>query len=185
MINVSNAEFMLLQLLCEKGGVSGYEINAIVEERGYRHWADIGSTSVYNSLEKLLKKGFAECYVDTEKRGKGPLPKKFSITADGRGALLENIGSALSSTRERDKRFDLGLAACNFLDRAEVKKALAGRKQLLVEAKENIKKKYAQQHISATPAHVRYLFNHPAYLIDTELRFIDNFLSDFSKEEAR
>jgi hypothetical protein len=38
MRKLSNVEIVLLQIIAEKEGISGYGINQIVKERGYREW---------------------------------------------------------------------------------------------------------------------------------------------------
>ena len=57
---LTNVETALLQLIGEKKLVSGYELNALIEERGYRNWVGIGKTSIYNTLLKLKKKNSFE-----------------------------------------------------------------------------------------------------------------------------
>jgi DNA-binding PadR family transcriptional regulator len=58
-MQLTNVEIALLQLIREKKLVSGYEIDALIEERGYRNWAGIGKTSIYNTLKKLKKKSLS------------------------------------------------------------------------------------------------------------------------------
>ena len=77
---LAGAEFALLQIIEEKQPVSGYEINKLIEDRGYRQWTDIGTTSIYVGLEKLSRKGLTSVYLDTGKKGKGPAPKKYRLT---------------------------------------------------------------------------------------------------------
>ncbi|MEI7850022.1 MAG: PadR family transcriptional regulator, partial [Chloroflexota bacterium] len=88
---LSNVEFALLQLISEQAELSGYMISRLIEERGFREWADIGETSIYIGLEKLNKKEFVEFYIDIDKQGKGPLPKKFTLTDKGKEILKEEI----------------------------------------------------------------------------------------------
>ena len=183
MKDLSNVELMLLQIICEKGELSGYEINQIVEARGYREWADIGTTSIYVSLEKLQKKNFVESYLDTNKQGRGPLPKKFKLSKEGQACLNRSIIDALSKTRERDKRFDLGIAASHLVDKKEVISALTQRKIFLVGAKEAVEKKYELQKAQNFPVNVQYLFRHPIYLIKCEIDFIDELISKLNEQE--
>ena len=181
MNKLSNVELMLLQVICEKGELSGYEINSIIEERGYREWADIGTTSVYISLQKLQKKLFVDSYLDTNKAGKGPLPKKFKLSKEGQECLYEAIVDALSKTRERDKRFDLGIAASHLIDNKEVILALGQRKTFLAKAKDILERKYELQNEKDLPINVQYLFKHPIYLIKCELEFIEDLMKEINE----
>jgi DNA-binding PadR family transcriptional regulator len=135
---LSNVEFALLQLISEDGELSGYMISRLVEERGYREWADIGDTSIYTGLEKLNKKGLVRFYVDTDKQGKGPLPKKFNLTDKGREIFKGEVLEALSATRERDRRFDIALAAIHHIDTGEALQALEKRKSFLLAERQRI-----------------------------------------------
>lgn len=47
MNQLSNVEMVLLQIIAELNQMSGYEINKRIEQRGYREWAKIGTTSIY------------------------------------------------------------------------------------------------------------------------------------------
>ena len=174
---LSNVEFALLQLLAENGELSGYMISRLIEERGYREWADIGETSIYIGLEKLHKKEFVAFYVDVEKQGKGPLPKKFSLTETGKQILKENVLEALSATRERERSFDLALAAIQFVEPEDALQALETRKLFLSAEAQRINNKFFQQTGPALPKHVQILFRHPIILINAELQFMDEIIN--------
>lgn len=174
---ISNVEFALLQLIAENNNISGYEINKLVEERGYKEWANIGATSIYTGLEKLNKKNLVAFYVHVQKQGKGPLPKKFKLTAEGKKVLRHEILEALSSTRKRDQRFDLALASIPFLTPREAMEALNRRKRFLSSELARIKIKLEPQGGQNLPFHIRALFKHPLVLIGAELGFIDEIIS--------
>jgi len=174
---LSNVEFALLQLISEEGELSGYMISRLVEERGYREWADIGDTSIYTGLEKLNKKGFVEFYVDTDKQGKGPLPKKFNLTDKGKEILKDEVMEGLSATRERDRRFDIALAAIRFINPKDALQALEKRKSFLAGERKRINNRFLQQGGSAHPKHVQILFKHPVILIGAELKFMDEIIN--------
>jgi len=182
MMKLSNVEFMLLQIIYQRGEISGYEVDKIVEEREYRKWAGIGMTSIYAGLKKLEKKQLVKSYIDTGKQGKGPLPKKFRLTGQGRNALKKEILKALSSTRETDRRFDLAFSAIPVLTSKEVIEALNKRKEFLSEAAENIKKRFESLGGENLPINVKTLFKHPLFLIRHELKFIDALIKDIKVE---
>ncbi|RAR43910.1 PadR family transcriptional regulator [Paenibacillus sp. MDMC362] len=183
MVNLSNVEFMLLQILAELDQASGYDINKLIDQRGYRQWAHIGTTSVYTGLKKLNGKGMIMSEHSGEKSGKGPMPTRFVITDNGTAALKDEVLSSLSTTRERDQRFDLALAALPFIEKDEAIEALRKRLDLLSEALMNIKQTYESQGGARLPLHVRSLFQHPLNLIESEHAFVMSLIHELS--EAR
>lgn len=175
--HLSNVELALLQLISENNELSGYKINKLIEERGYREWADISETSVYVGLEKLFKKDLVEYYLPANKKGKGPLPKRFTLTAKGKKIFKAEVIEALSSSRERDSRFDLAIASIPFLTTAEAIAALENRKEFLESEANRITVKLESQGGNNLPFHVKALFRHPLVLIKSELDFVDEIIN--------
>jgi DNA-binding PadR family transcriptional regulator len=178
---LSQVEFVLLQIIAETGHTSGYIINKLIEERGYREWADIGETSIYVGLDKLFNKDLAVFSVPTDKRGRGPMPKNFDLTEKGKETLKAEVLEALSATRENDRRFDLALAAVPFIKIEEVLQALFERKDFLLSEKERINHQFLKQGGSAIPNHVQLLFRHTLLHINAELEFTDEVIHTFMK----
>lgn len=182
-MEITNVEYMLLQIIYEQRNVSGYEINQLVQERGYREWGDIGSTAIYVGLKKLTEKQLVTSYLDTLKQGKGPTPRRFEVTDTGAKLLKKNTLEFLSSARERDNRFDLALASMPFLTTKEVLAALQKRKEFLSEVAENINKKFETQGGISLPLHVQALFRHPLLLIKNEMEFMDSLIADLLEKK--
>lgn len=175
--HLSRVELSLLQLICENGELDGYRINKLIEERGYREWADISETAIYVGLQKLLKKGLVECYLPSAKQGKGPLPKMFTLTGRGKESFKAEVIEALSSTRERDSRFDLAIASLPHLTPREAAAALKKRKTFLASEAKRIAARLEAQGGDKLPFHVKALFRHPLVLIESELGFVDEILA--------
>jgi DNA-binding PadR family transcriptional regulator len=178
---ISNVEFMLLQILCQQGELSGYRINKIVEEREYRVWTDIGITSIYTGLEKLRKKRLVTPRIDVSKLGKGPLPKKFQITKKGQQVLKKEIEYSLSYTRERDRRFDLALVAIPLLSLQVVINALEKRKHFLRDSEKQISVRFEALGGEKLPINIKALFKHSLHLIKHELEFVNKLIADLKK----
>jgi DNA-binding PadR family transcriptional regulator len=174
---LSNVELVLLEIIAEFETISGYEVGKLIEARGYRNWADIGTTSIYIGLNKLLSKSLAESELDTKKSGKGPLPKKFSLTTQGVQALRDNIIDALANSRERDRRFDLGIAGLSFVKPDEAASALEIRKNRLREIAETLEQKRFADGGESLPLHAKYLFDHTLHFIKSECEFINHFMN--------
>jgi DNA-binding PadR family transcriptional regulator len=181
MRKLSNVEMVLLQIIAEKEGISGYRINHIAKERGYREWADIGMTSIYVGLKKLENKKLVKCQILTGKIGKGPIPKIFFLTGKGREVLLAEILLILSGSRERERVFDLGVAGIPFVSHQKVKEALLQRKKFLNEHLDKIQNKFEKDGGHRLPVHATYLFKHSFYLIENELKFIDELIGKLKK----
>ena len=177
-MKLTNVEFIILQITYEREEVSGYEIDQWIKDQGYREWADIGTTSIYMGLAKLGKKRLVSSYLDTAKYGRGPLPRKFSITEAGKDVLKQEILAALSSARERDYRFDLAFAAISLVAAEEVVAALEQRKIFLKEAAERVNQLFAEQGGPALPFNMQALFKHPLLYIQSEIAFVDSLIEE-------
>ncbi|WP_248925003.1 PadR family transcriptional regulator [Paenibacillus hamazuiensis] len=182
MNQLSNVEFMLLQIIAERNQASGYDINKVIDQRGYREWANIGTTSIYAGLKKLNDKGLIKSEDSGEKSGKGPMPTRFVMTEAGMTTLRSEIIASLSSSRERDNRFDLGLAALPFIEKGEAVRALRKRLDFLGETLKNIRQKYESQGGVRLPLYVRGLFLHPISLIEGEREFVVNLINELVEE---
>ncbi|NEN87222.1 helix-turn-helix transcriptional regulator [Paenibacillus elgii] len=182
MNRLSNVEFMLLQIIAESKQASGYQINKLIELRGYREWANIGTTSIYAGLQKLKDKRLIRSEDSVHKSGKGPLPSTYVMMEAGIETLRNEIIVSLTSARERDNRFDLGLAALPFIGEDEAVEALRKRQNFLEETLRNLGQKYESQGGYRLPLHVRALFLHPMSLIETEKTFVANLISELTGE---
>jgi len=181
---ISNVEFMLLQMIAECRQASGYDINKLVDQRGYKQWANIGTTSIYAGLKKLNEKGWIAPEESDGKSGKGPMPTRFSLTEAGMDKLRIEILDSLSSTRERDNRFDLGLAALPLIGKDEAIDALRKRLDFLAQASMNINQAYESQGGARLPLHVRALFLHPISLIENEQAFVVRLIDEWLEERG-
>lgn len=179
--HLSKVELALLQLIWESGELDGYRINKLIEARGYREWADIGATAIYVGLQKLHKKGLVKYHLPANKKGKGPLPKLFTLTEKGNEIFRLEVIDAMSSARERDSRFDLAIASIPLLTTREAVTALKKRKIFLVDEAKRIASKLEAQGGEELPFHVKALFRHPLILIESELGFIDEILAQIKK----
>lgn len=182
-MELSNSEFILMQIIYDRDMISGYEINQLIKARGYREWADMGTTSIYAGLNNLNKRKLVTSYIDVDKQGRGPVPKKFEVTAAGKKVLQQETLEALSSTRERDFKFDLALAAIPHVPKEEVLTALQQRKAFLTEVADSIKQKFEDLKKQQLPVNLQALYWHPLILIKNEIEFMDSLLQDLEKQD--
>jgi DNA-binding PadR family transcriptional regulator len=183
MFGLSNAEYLLLALLREREATSGYALNAMISERGYREWADVGMTSVYVGLKKLATKGLVHGRLATDKTTQGPAAKEFSLTEKGRDLLLEETAKGLSETRERDRRFDLALSSADVLTSEAALESIQKRTTFLESEQKRISDLISgqEQLISFTGA---LIFKHTLHLIRSEIGFLKDLGHNWDKETA-
>lgn len=162
---------MLLLLLAEQPGTSGYTLDALVEQRGYRAWAGIGSSSIYARLRKLEQRGWATSRPGTEKRGRGPIPRLFTLTHDGGREALSFIRTGLSTTREHDPRFNLALSGMELVGHAEVMRCLQARRRFLQAEHARVSTLSTLPHNHSRPAQL--LFSRSLHAIAAELSWLE------------
>lgn len=93
-----DAKTLCLAVLSQ-GDASGYEIRKAVESGPFGHIQDIGYSSIYPALSRLLDEGLASV---TEYTQEGrPDKKVYSLTADGRMALLGALQEPTEADRTR------------------------------------------------------------------------------------
>jgi DNA-binding PadR family transcriptional regulator len=170
---------MILSLIWEAKTASGYQLNAIIKNRGYRAWADIGITSIYSTLKKLEQKGLVSSRLTTDKTTQGPAAKEFSLTDNAINLLKEETEKWLSETRERDRRFDLALSMIDLLSTENALVSITKRKAMLETEYTRLSKIYSDQKqvISYTGA---LLFKHTLQFIHSEISFLEQLISEWN-----
>lgn len=180
MKELTNVEIALLQLIWHENKISGYEINRFIIERGYREWAGIGATSIYVGLKKLEKKKFVESFVDINKTGKGPLPKKYKINKAGFENLKDEVKKILCHCRKND-RFDLAICSMPILKNKEVIFCLNKRKDFFNEIIKNVESKFLSQGGENLPLNVKVLFKHSLSTLSENIKFVDYLIKEINK----
>ena len=179
---LNNNEYMILSLIWETEKASGYQLNTIINNRGYREWADIGMTSIYITLKKLEQKDLVSSHIATEKTTQGPVAKEYSLTDKGRLLLIEETKKGLSETRERDHRFDLGLSMIDILSRITALGLIEKRRIYLRSEQKRLSEIYPgrQQCISYSGA---LLFRHTLQFIRSEITFLEEIINTWEEDD--
>jgi len=172
---LSNAELMLLQIILEQESISGYDLNKLVERQNVRDWADLGTTSIYISLKKLDKKKLVTAFIDKKKSGKGPPPRRFSVSTYGKKVLTNEILKSLANTGERDKRFDIAFSGINYLPRIVVILAIEKRIEYLMFQFEQAETAGANLGKNP-PLHKKAIQDHRMFLLGNEIEFMQSLL---------
>ena len=85
--------YLAVLSLIGSGPKHGYEINQILDERGYRNWVDIKFSSVYKALNELEKRGLTRGRKSDKATQQSK--KTYSITASGLRLLREQITNCI------------------------------------------------------------------------------------------
>ncbi|MHA2433752.1 MAG: PadR family transcriptional regulator [Candidatus Thorarchaeota archaeon] len=126
--------YLAVLSLIGAGAKYGYEINQILEQRGYRSWVDIKMSSVYKALNELEKRGL----ISGRKSDIGlqPAKKTYMITSKGKRELRRQVAQSLSNPPRAHTMFDLGMSAIWVLTQSEALVALRNYRDDLESAAE-------------------------------------------------
>jgi len=174
-MNMTQIEVILLSLLYDKD-YYGYEFETVIEQRNMRGWTDIGFSSIYNSLNKLEKKGYIGSRY--EKEYGSPKRKVYFIKEETKVIIRNQIIKMISEYKTDPSEFDIGLLFSYLLTKEELNKALINHKENLKDRKEFLIKRYDQHPTAKERSHIKALFERPIAFIDTEISWIENFINE-------
>ncbi|QEK13133.1 PadR family transcriptional regulator [Crassaminicella thermophila] len=172
---MTEIEIILLALLHDKDYYA-YEIETIIEQRNMREWTNIGFSSIYNSLNKLEKKGFINSRY--EKEYGSPRRKVYSIKDETRRIVKEYIIKMLSEYNRDSSKFDIGMSFSYLISKKEFYEALISRKENLIKRKMFIIEKYNQHPSAKKRPYIKALFERPIACIGVEIDWLDNFIKE-------
>jgi DNA-binding PadR family transcriptional regulator len=117
--------YLAVLSLIGAGAKYGYEINQILEQRGYRNWVDIKFSSIYKALKELETRGLIKGQKSDVKMQ--PSKKTYSITRKGSSLLRNQIVRCLVDPPKANSLFDLGMSAIFQLTKEEAVDSLKKR----------------------------------------------------------
>ena len=171
---------MILSLVWEAKTASGYQLNATINNRGYREWADIGMTSIYTTLKRLEQKGLISSRITMHKTTQGPVARDYFLTSNGTLLLKEETEKGLSETRERDRRFDLALSVIDILSLEKALVLIEKRKLYLKSEQKRLSEVYAGQQQNIT-FNGGLLFRHTLQFIQSEIIFLEELINQWEE----
>jgi len=174
---LTNVEVALLEIIKEKNETTGYEIGQIIEERGYREWANIGKTSIYAGIKKLKKKNLISIKSPKKKEGKGPIPNSMRLTTIGEKVLNDEIKKALLSQKNLPLYY-LGIAAIGLLKKDIALEILQERRGVNKKIIEEITRIFKEKGGTYLPLEAKALFEHPIMLIKSDNQFLEKFIKE-------
>jgi len=173
---MTNSELILLNLIAEKPR-HGYEIEAVIEERGMRKWTEIAFSSIYAGLNHLVTQGYASA-VSAPAQGRGPNRKVFSATPAGLDALSAGVERSLREPAMGDQAFLFGLSCLPLLGLEDALNALTARRLALQEEYDTLSCHPALTD-TGFPAHVTAMFTYSLAIIRANLDWLDGYIKQF------
>lgn len=168
-----SSELILLSLIAEKPR-HGYEIEAVIEERGMRKWTDIAFSSIYAGLNRLVKEGYASA-APAPAAGRGPARKVFTATAAGLDALRTGVERSLREPALGDQSFLFGLSCLPLLGKEGALAALKARFGALQQERDTLSL-HPALHTPGFPAHVSAMFTYSLAIIQANLDWLENYI---------
>jgi len=177
-----SAQLAVLGLLAE-GPAHGYALERLIEERGVRKWASIGSSSVYYVLTRMVSEGLAQVEV-VAAPGRGPRRKVHTITPRGRAAWQGRATGAIADPDSPGEEFLLAISGFPLLDPAKARAALERR---VDELDSRIERLEADRREAAPfPGHVEAMFDLTRARLATDRAWTASFLRrQFEQPEVR
>jgi len=167
-----SAQLAVLGLLAE-GPAHGYALERLIEERGMRKWASIGSSSIYYVLGRMVSGGLADVDV-VAAPGRGPRRKVHTITRRGRSVWEGRAIDAITDTDAPAEEFLLAIAGFPLLDPAKAGAALECR---VSELDARIESLAADRREAAPfPGHVEAMFDLTLARLVTDRTWTQSFL---------
>lgn len=176
---LTDAELAVLGLVAERD-MHGYEIEAVIRERGMRNWTDIGFSSIYHILGQLERGGLIASRTEAAP-GKGPARKIYGAKEAGRERYEAEALEALSSPPRSFTIFMQGLAALPSLGPAKAAEALKEYRRGLAGRLAEIKEK----DLPGIPFHVAAMFSYSETMIRAESEWVAGLERRLRSKAAR
>ena len=122
----SDADIVLLSLLAEQPR-HGYDLDRVIEQRGYRQWTSLAFSSVYYLLKRLSERGLLE--PDEGSQGRRTV---FRVTEAGRRELRQAAGERVLAPAPPSAGVLPALNAYSRLDDPELVTLLVHRAEALL-----------------------------------------------------
>ena len=177
---MTQAELAILTVLAEQPR-HGYDIEAVIEERGFREWTDIGFSSIYYLLKKMEKEGLISGQFKPS-QGQGAARKVYHLTDYGRAEHRKAVLQALSTPQKQPSPFLLGFANFPLLSNEESLQAL--KTYINSKKKDNQR---LQENASAQgylPDFVKAMFDYSLSMAQAEITWIEEWIRRMEENHA-
>jgi len=172
---ISEREAAILGLLSERP-LYGYTIEKIIEERGMRHWTEIGFSSIYYILKRLEQQHLITStpeHTDTR-----PSRNVYTITPAGTTSLHEAVHRFISQYTPMRSPFSLGIANGTLLCDDEIRACLTERLRTIDAATDHVQSMCDMMTREKRPFYVIALFSRALAHMQTERDWVTGFLGE-------
>jgi DNA-binding PadR family transcriptional regulator len=178
---INEREAAVLGLLCENP-LYGYTIEKIIDERGMRHWTDIGFSSIYYVLKRLERRDLitSSCEQQEDK----PSRKVYTITKAGRELMKDKVRCLLAQPRRIASPFDLGIVHNPLLPREETIACLKERMTALDTSIRSLQSRRAKHQQNNKPYFVLALSDRTLAHLTTEKVWVEQFIREVERHAA-
>jgi DNA-binding PadR family transcriptional regulator len=119
---------ILAHLALHNEGISGKELDEILDLQGTRNWTDVGSSSVYNCLNRLEQYRFVR---SEQNKKEGHVVKLYFATPEGRHILENELTYRLSTHKRIQNELDIAIANLPLLKKETILISLSAYMQAL------------------------------------------------------
>jgi len=170
-VGLTDAELVLLGLVAERPR-HGYELEAVIAERGVREWTALGFSSIYYVLNKLESRGL----VSSERpSGLEKGRRTYTLTSAGVAACVEGTRAALERVPSMHAPVLIGMANSPMLPPGQIVESLRRRRDGVVARIESMRAARAGQ--EPVEAFVGAIFDHGIKMLQAEVAWIENALT--------
>jgi DNA-binding PadR family transcriptional regulator len=179
---ITNAEAALLGLLSEKQ-MYPYQIEQEVKHRDMRFWTELSMSSIYKLLRKLEKEDLIirKNIISPENR----LRKLYTISNEGKKALVSKLEMLLSQPEHKRWRIDIGVYNSDLLSMNRLQAALKNYREALEEKIREYEELLKYLKDSGCTVHRFGVATRPLFLLKGEIQWVDSYLSEMLEAKAR
>ncbi|MFJ9576419.1 GyrI-like domain-containing protein [Streptomyces sp. NPDC101191] len=168
---LSAAELTLLGLLVEQPR-HGYELEAVISERGMREWTEIGFSSIYYLLTKLRERGLIT-QTEASRSGSAKARKVYAATPEGRQACAAAAEEAIADLHPLFPRVLVGLANQPAVDHERLLAALDQRTHAVAERMERVREAASRE--ERAPGFVHAIFDYTLSQLSAEQAWLARY----------
>lgn len=169
-VGLTDAELVLLGLVAERPR-HGYQLEAVIAERGVREWTALGFSSIYYVLNKMESHGL----VSSERpAGLEKGRRTYKLTSVGVAACVEGTRAALERVSPIHAPVLIGMANSPMLPPGQIAESLRRRRDGVAGRIESMRAARAEQ--EPLEAFVGAIFDHGIAMLQAELAWIENTL---------
>ena len=169
----SDADIVVLSLLAEQPR-HGYDLDRVIEQRGYRQWTSLAFSSVYYLLKRLSERGLLE--PDEGSQGRRTV---FRVTEAGRRELRQAAGERVLAPAPPSAGVLPALNAYSRLDDPELVTLLVRRAEALLGRLDELRALRAQ----IDEEHARAIFDYEILRQEADLAWTRSLLKKAGSDE--